>query len=609
MLVDALRQIQEHHGYLPREDLEFLAWRLREPLYRLQEVASFFPHFRLTPPPRVTVQICQSMSCHLHGAAELLTAARRKFDQSIKEGTLAVEAVSCLGRCDRAPVAVVHHFSKIEEQRWHDHLYARLDQPESPRKLMPLLTEILGGKHPTPDRDLRSDVKEPPLWQINVYDPRHPDTIKEPFAAVRQWLAGNLNGKAVLDALETAGLVGMGGAAARTGNKWKEVGREKETPKYVVANGDESEPGTFKDREILLYAPHLLVEAMLLAGLTVGAARAYIYIRHEYGEQIKAVEAAIERATREVPDAMEQCPVEVFVSPGAYICGEESALLEAMEGHRAQPRNQPPTIRTNGLFDRPTVVNNIETLAWVPAIVLRGRGEGYLQNPMRFFSISGDVVRPGAYEVPITMRLGDLIDQRAGGLRPGRKLQAVAPSGPSGGFLPARIAAAPFRQALAANLPGRERRSKAEAGRIKAFMDRSLGAGATTVDLCDLPLDEAVFRDGSMNLGAGIVIYDDSRPMLHQAINSLEFFAKESCGKCVPCRLGCQQLVQLGHQLRDNSASAGDVRATAEPLAQAMKLTSICGLGRAASNPLSTYLTHFAGNPQRPPASPSGAAS
>src|SRR5262249_17176755 len=206
--------------------------------------------------------------------------------------------------------------------------------------------------------------------------------------------------------------------------------------RYVICNGDESEPGTFKDREILLHAPHLVVEGMILAGLTLGASRGFVYIRHEYHEQIDRVDEAIRKARQLLPEVFERFNLETFTSPGAYICGEESALIEAIEGKRAQPRNQPPSIRTNGLFDQPTLVTNVEPCAWVPAILL-GRSGWAGTKPLRFFSISGDVARPGAFEVEFaSTTLGDLID-RAGGMRTGRTLKAIAMSGPSAGFTPA----------------------------------------------------------------------------------------------------------------------------------------------------------------------------
>jgi NADH:ubiquinone oxidoreductase subunit F (NADH-binding) len=475
-----------------------------------------------------------------------------------------------------------------------------------------LLDQLFAGQAPPPDHD-RREGGERPLWQIDVYDDRH-GAGYGPYDAVRNCLQQR-DPEAILKALDAASLFGMGGAAARVGVKWRDVLKAHGDHKYVVCNGDESEPGTFKDRELLLHAPHLVIEGMLLAGLLLRAApgpadsapastdvSGYVYIRHEYGEQIEAVGKAIEEARKQVPEALTLCPLEVFVSPGAYICGEESALLEAIEGRRAQPRNSPPNIRTNGLFDKPTVVNNVETFAWVPAVMLREQGKWYAEQLLRFFSVSGDVQKPGVFESSVNCTLGELID-RAGGMRDGMTLKAVAPSGPSGGFLPRYLRnVEEMRQALGRGLPSLEKRSKPEFERVKRFLEKGLPAGVDKLDIRQLPLDVALFRSLKLALGAGIVVYGEKAGekvyMLDHARNCLEFFAKESCGKCVPCRLGCQQLVHLAEDLGDEAASdTARTAALARDLGQVMEATSICGLGRTAAKPLLTVLGYFGAEP------------
>ena len=298
-----------------------------------------------------------------------------------------------------------------------------------------------------------------------------------------------------------------------------------------------------------------------------------------------------------VPEALRRCEVEVFVSPGAYICGEEVAFWKPLRVAAAQPRNSPPDIRTNGLFDKPTVVNNVETLAWAPAVILRDQGQWYRDTSLRFFSVSGDVQRPGVFEVPTSTTLGELLGAEfAGGMRPSHELHAVAASGPSGGFLPRFLDADRLRQAFQAKLASLTKRSKYEAERLDKVIARLLPAETKQLDVLELPLDVGLFRALDLALGAGIVVYGvepGQRPrMLRHALNCLEFFEKESCGKCVPCRLGCQQLVHLAGKLND--AGAKDiVGAAARNLALLMEATSICGLGRAASNPLTSYLDHF----------------
>ncbi|HEX5272839.1 MAG TPA: NADH-ubiquinone oxidoreductase-F iron-sulfur binding region domain-containing protein, partial [Gemmataceae bacterium] len=439
-----------------------------------------------------------------------------------------------------------------------------------------------------------------PLWQLDVYDPRHGGTPPPPFEAVRRFMAARAEdetkaGKALVSALRDAGLFGMGGAAARTFKKWEDVAQQPGDEKYVVCNGDESEPGTFKDREIFLHAPHTVVEGMLLAGLLTGARRGYIYIRHEYHEQVETVERAIRDAEKAVPEAAAACRLEVFVSPGLYICGEESALIEVIEGHRAQPRNKPPNLAANGLFGKPTLVNNVETFAWVPAILLRPTDGAWAGgNAWRFFSVSGDVARPGVFEVPVTTTLGDLINRLAGGMRDGLTFKAIAPSGPSGGFLPPRVPAGPLRELAATGIPALAKRDARASKRVQAFNDAVLTRCGESLDIFELPLDVQVFRTLGLSLGAGIVIYGEGakRPLsvLDQARNCLDFFHKESCGKCVPCRLGCQQLAHLVDEVGQRPAV---VAPAVRELARVMEATSICGLGRAAANPLISVLDYF----------------
>jgi NADH:ubiquinone oxidoreductase subunit F (NADH-binding) len=594
MIVQALLEIQERYGYLPQEELEFLALRASVPLYRVQEVTTFFPHFSREKSADVTAHVCQSMSCHLRGAAKMIDAAKELAGQH--PGKLEIHAVSCLGRCDRAPVALVSRHGE-SGPGFHDHLYTGLGQS---RDLRQLLHGIMSGESPPSDKDDRDKGAHPP-WRVDLYDARHGST-PEPYAAVKQFLAGKLTPEIVIKHLEDADLVGMGGAAARTGKKWGDVRGARGEKRYVICNADESEPGTFKDRELLLHTPHLIVEGMLLAGLTLGAqkrpTRGYIYIRHEYGEQIKACREAIEKARRIVPEALALCPLEVFVSPGLYICGEESALIEVIEGKRAQPRNQPPDIRNNGLFDQPTLVNNVETFAWVPSLMLREPKDWYLKRPLRFFSLSGDVKKPGVYEVSFTRTLGKLIEL-AGGMREGMEFHAVAPSGPSGGFLPATLDGNQIRALLSEeNIKSLERRSPPQGARVRAYRQTMT---AERISVLDLPLDVPLFRTLELSLGAGIVVYGrktgqaDGKPlMLDQALNCIDFFKKESCGKCVPCRLGCQQLSQFAGQLKDDpSLPLVEVEGTVRQLARVMEITSICGLGRAASNPFTTWLDYF----------------
>jgi formate dehydrogenase beta subunit len=399
-------------------------------------------------------------------------------------------------------------------------------------------------------------------------------------------------------ALWTANLLGMGGAGGRAYKKWSEVIAAGGERKYVVCNGDESEPGTFKDRELFLRVPHLVVEGVILAGLLVGAERGYIYIRHEYEEAIEAVRREIAWARQQglcgesILGTRLAFEVEVFVSPGGYICGEQTALIQAIQDERAEPRNRPPELQTNGLWNMPTVLNNVETLAWVPAVVTQGAADGQWYADQgaakgykgaRFFSVSGDVNRPGVYEVPIGITLGELIDKHCGGIRGGRSLKAVALSGPSGGFLPPRLAAGLFKSAEAAR-----------------NLQRLAGEGGTELDIRRLPLELGVTRGLGIMLGAAIVVYAEGADLVDQAVGCSQFYQAESCGKCVPCRIGSTKLVEIGQDLQGGKFTAAAIESlrdqqagTLAVLARAMGETAICGLGQIAANPLQTLLAHF----------------
>jgi NADH:ubiquinone oxidoreductase subunit F (NADH-binding) len=513
------------------------------------------------------------------------------------------------------------------------------------------------------------DLLPVPKWQIDPYAaesrPRDYAAVKKvigefqkristgklPVPEAPEGLAGDkLKDHAkehypLLGEMATSNLLGMGGAGEPTFDKWAQLwqAKGKGTEKYIVCNGDESEPGTFKDRELLLRMPHLIVEGIIIAGLLTKATAGYIYVRHEYFEQIHALEEEIKRAQRLGacgPDIFESgigFRVEVFESPGGYICGEQSALIEAMEDKRGQPRQRPPELQTNGLWDQPTVVNNVETLAWAPYIMLN-KGEKYAslgwraptppgQVPApcfggrRLFSVSGDIFRPGVFEVPVGLPLGELLEdpKYCGGVV--GELFAVAPSGPSSGLIPATI---PLK------VPGpneydqwidgliKKFRTPAEKATMSRIAQNHLPPGATGLDIRQLPLDLNFFRGlGNLRLkatpalGAAIVIYAVGTDPLDEAVNFTRFFRNESCGKCVPCRLGSQKLYQIGLELIKDR-KAGKLARSKEPgqersnplagvlddvkvLTETLSQTSICGLGQVAPVPLTTALEYFGG--------------
>lgn len=534
MLIKELQDLQHQHGYLPREALHELAERLKVPLFEVYGVASFYPHFRFKPPTGTDIRICTDLSCHLAGAQVVQTALQTACERVGLAGTVSIGATSCLGRCD-APVAYA-----LNEQIYRG---------GSAESMATLAQNVRDGQLPPPQ-----PLPESPA-SLQIYPYR--DT--QPFTALRRAIEQR-HFTDIIATLKDSGLRGMGGAGFPTGAKWEIVRNAPGHSKYVVCNADESEPGTFKDRMLLQTVPELVLEGMVLGALTVGAQHGYLYIRHEYAREREVLEQALQRMQRDglvgesILSSGLRFTLEIFDSPGGYICGEETALLEALEGKRAEPRNKPPFPGTHGLFGKPTLINNVETFAFIPAILLRGaewfKSQG--QNNaigLKFLALSGHVQRPGVYEVPLGLPASRLIFDYGGGLPPGRRLKAFSPGGASSGFLPA--------------------------------------------SMVETPLEfQALVRVGSM-LGSGAVVaVGDQVCMLNLALNVVKFFRHESCGKCVPCRTGSEKLVQTLERIGREGGSTSDLDIIDE-LAEAMQLTSICGLGQAAPLPITSVVRHF----------------
>jgi NADH:ubiquinone oxidoreductase subunit F (NADH-binding)/NADH:ubiquinone oxidoreductase subunit E len=653
VLVPALYRIQQQFGYLKPEALEEFFKETGVPQYRLQAVASFFPHFLLTRPKKVVLRVCRDLSCNLAGSGKMLP----ELDALTSEH-VTVEGTSCLGRCDRAPAACL----SVQGSE-HEHYYLA----RSSNELKAIVAATLQGVPPAPDHDvdqsfLGDDAKIDPYkgdspdyravraaiaardtslsaamkflsakpeWTLGILEKFRMAAIRqmrvdfemEPAIrdAVRcwqtedEWAKGpELGGWSdiLLDEIRDADLRGLGGAGIPAVQKWRDVRdavrkarqRESDDRAFIVVNGDESEPGTFKDRELLLRTPHLIVEAVILASLITEATQGFIYIRHEYAEQIEACRAEIRRAEQLGlcgEDAMllgRSLPISVFVSPGGYICGEQSALIEAMSDRRGEPRNMPPKLETNGLEDLPTLVSNVETFAWVPFICLNG-GKAYVEQGLngwkgrRIFSVSGDVKRPGVYEVPMGITLRELIygDKYCRGIAGDKKLKGFAPSGPSGGFLPAKLKAGN-------GLPRDHTNNKSWQALATR---RGFDPASSELDILDFELELNLFRalSPTQALGAGLTVYAEDRDMAEQAVNSVEFFRNESCGKCVPCRLGSQKLASLGSHLLSGQIQAASWKNEILPLikemGKAIELASICGLGRSVPIPLMTAAAFF----------------
>jgi NADH:ubiquinone oxidoreductase subunit F (NADH-binding) len=509
-LIEELYALQEEHGYLRDEDLRALSKRTRVPLYEIEGVSTFYPHFRRTPPPRVHVAACRDFSCHLRDGGAAVKQLRKLC---AKRDDVEFHEVSCLGRCDAAPACAVN------------------DVPVDPAAVAGYIEDpaTLPSDDPT-------DAPRP--WKSDPYA-----TAGERYGVLKEFLAGERDIDGLIRRIKDSGLRGMGGAGFPTGLKWELVRKEEAAPKYVVCNADESEPGTFKDRVILEELPHLVIEGLVFGALAVGANEGWIYIRHEYGKECKAIRRAIDEAYaagvlgKSVCGSGHAFDLKVFVSPGGYILGEETALLEALEGKRGEPRNKPPFPGQRGLHGQPTLINNVESLAQVPHVVRTGKAD------LKFFSVSGDVNEPGVHEVPVGTTLRELV-ALCGGMADGKKLLAFLPGGASTEFLPA--------------------------------------------DQADVVMDWKPLQEAGSALGAGsVVIVGEGADMLALARNLTAFFRNESCGKCVPCRVGTEKAVEI-----IESREAADL-ARIPDLHETLLETSICGLGQAALNPILSVLKRF----------------
>tara|TARA_B100000029_G_scaffold336179_2_gene328278 strand:+ start:5293 stop:6960 length:1668 start_codon:yes stop_codon:yes gene_type:complete len=532
-LLRELIQIQRERGYLHEDQLRALSAARGVPLYHLEGLVSFYPAFRRTPPPGATVEICRDVICAMAGGSQRCQELMARWDDS---DDVEIQEVSCLGRCDSAPAGAINHV------------------PVAPANLVDAVQLAADLERPdtTPQQPL---APKPRRWKCDPYaDPTMHYTTLRALSADPATIAATC-----LERLTDSGLCGMGGAGFSTARKWSAVADAAGPVKYLICNADESEPGTFKDRVILEELPHLVIEGMLLGALTVGAQHGIIYLRHEYQREQFALEQAIQTARRQgilganAAGTGRAFEIEVFVSPGGYILGEETALLEALEDKRGEPRNKPPYPSTSGLHGCPTLINNVETLALATAIVHHGSewwrdaGKDDFWG-LKFVSISGDIQRPGVYEIPVGMTVAELIDL-AGGMCDGSALKAFLPGGASSNFLPA--------------------------------------AAVQT------PLDFTAMRDAGSMLGTGaVMVFGAERDLFALATNLVRFFRNESCGKCVPCRLGSRYAVDLLE-----GVSQGDVPTDAlselTPLAETLQQTSICGLGQVALNPIESMLRHF----------------
>ena len=512
LLIEHLHVLNDHYRALFERHIVALAGEMRLPVVEVFEVASFYHHFQILKDeqaaPAITVRVCDSLSCQLAGGDNLLAQLQRDLGADVQ-----VIPAPCLGRCEQAPAAQVGQKAVA---------CATASQVQT------LVASQAVAPNPLFD-----------AMDLQAY------RAAGGYALVQQITRGERSAESVIEVLEHAGLRGLGGAGFPAGRKWRIV-RSQTAPRLMAVNIDEGEPGTFKDRTLLEADPHRFLEGVLIAAQVVGCEAVYIYLRDEYHE-------ARQLLTRELAalQADPPCPlprIELRRGAGAYICGEESAMIECIEGKRGEPRLRPPYIAEVGLFGRPTLEHNFETLYWLRELVEQGAESFAAQGRhgrkgLRRYSVSGRVKHPGVKLAPAGITLRELINEHCGGMADGHELYAYLPGGASGGILPARLA--------------------------------------------DVPLDFDTLQPYGCFIGsAAVMVLSQQDKARDAALNVMRFFAHESCGQCTPCRVGTDKAAQLmAREVWD--------RETLQDLAQVMGDASICGLGQAAPNPIRCVLEYF----------------
>jgi NADH:ubiquinone oxidoreductase subunit F (NADH-binding)/NADH:ubiquinone oxidoreductase subunit E len=513
LLIEHLHLIQDHYGHLSAAHLTALASEMKMALTEVYEVATFYSHFDVVkdgpPPPAITVRVCDSLSCAMAGAETLLARLPDILGKDVR-----VVRAPCMGACDRAPVAAVGHVQTFQA---------------------------------TPDTVVAAVKSKPHAHAWRAHTDLASYRKADGYALLKDCLAGKRTREELIKIVGDAGLRGLGGAGFPTGRKWSLV-RAEPAPRMFAVNADEGEPGTFKDRFYLERDPHRFLEGMLIAAWVVEAAETYLYIRDEYPEL--RLMLAEEIAQAEQAGLSPHTKIHLRRGAGAYICGEESAMIESIEGKRGLPRHRPPYVAQVGLFGRPTLEQNVETLYWVRDIVEKGAawmtGQGRKERKgFRSFSVSGRVKKPGVVVAPAGVTARELIEEFCGGMQDGHKFKGYLPGGASGGILPASMA--------------------------------------------DEPLDFGTLEKYGCFVGShAVVILSDKDDMKAVALNLMRFFEDESCGQCTPCRVGTQKAALLMEKPVWN-------RELLDELSQAMRDASICGLGQAASNPLTSVIKYFPG--------------
>ena len=511
LLIEHLHVIQDHCGYLSEKNLTLLSKLLKISKVEVYEVASFYAHFDIVKnnevaPPNLTIRVCNSLSCELSGSKELEAELLEEYNS--KE--VRVLKAPCMGRCFAAPTVEISHYhvDKANITKVKDAIINKRINPVIPNY-----------------ENYESYINKGGYKKLNE-------------------IISNINDNNWYDSLIKSDLRGLGGAGFRTAKKWQLVSKEK-GPRYLAVNGDEGEPGTFKDRHYLETEPHMFLEGMLMASLAVSAEKCFIYMRDEYPAILKILK--VEIAKLEDNKIISKNFIDVRRGAGAYICGEESAMIESIEGKRGLPRHRPPFVGQVGIFGRPTLVHNVETLYWVSKIIRDGpqvftNTKKNNRIGLRSYSVSGRVKKPGLYLLASGSTILDII-YAAGGMIEGHTFKAYQPGGASSGLLPA--------------------------------------------SLNNVPLDFDTLNEHNTFIGsAAVVILSNHDEIRQVALNMIEFFKAESCGQCTPCRVGCEKAATIMNE------KEWDI-ALLEDLCEVMESSSICGLGQAATNPIRSSIKYF----------------
>ncbi|MGC1913927.1 MAG: NAD(P)H-dependent oxidoreductase subunit E [Pseudolabrys sp.] len=512
LLIEHLHLIQDQYGYLSAAHLAALAAEMKMALTEVYEVATFYAHFDVVkegelPPPPVTVRVCDSLSCAMAGGEKLMKDLSSKLGREVR-----VVRAPCMGACDRAPVCAIGHVQTFKATA----------------------------------ETVAAAVKAKP--HAHAWNPGADFAVYQKaggYALLKACIADKRTRDELIKIVSDSGLRGLGGAGFPTGRKWSLV-RAEPAPRMFAVNADEGEPGTFKDRFYLEQDPHRFIEGVLIAAWVVEAKDTYIYIRDEYPELRLMLLDEIEKV--EAAGLSPHTKLHLRRGAGAYICGEESAMIESIEGKRGLPRHRPPYVAQVGLFGRPTLEQNVETMFWIRDIIEKGAewatSQGrHERKGFRSFSVSGRVKNPGVKLAPAGITMRELVDEFCGGMQDGHEFKAYLPGGPSGGILPASMA--------------------------------------------DIPLDFGTLEKYGCFVGShAVVILSDKDDIKAAALNLMKFFEDESCGQCTPCRVGTEKAVKL------MAKGPWDVKLL-EELSTAMRDASICGLGQAAPNPLLCVLKYF----------------